>query len=261
MLGQTMLEGAARAAQLVPLLFALNTASPASAQLPRPATSVPQVPMAEAVEESAPFTLTEHHVDVRIKDGRAHVRSLLTYRNERSEPVSTSFAFPFPALLEQGKTWRALGEESIEPSGECGGDESAADAEFLEAGERVPPRFDVGFVTVAPGEEIKLETYRTVELAKRDKGYRLALPLPVDRGAPYSPQFSADVVVDDTQAVRWIGSITHGGSAAGVGSPHAQLAVPCGRAYIGAQFVVDIEFGADSAAPRYALWGGEARSR
>jgi hypothetical protein len=261
MLGQMMFEGAARMAQLVPLLFALNTTAPASAQLPRRSPSAPPAPFAAAVEESSPLTLTGHHADVRIEDGRAHVRSLLTYRNERAEPVSTSFAFPFPTLLEQGETWRALGEESIEPSDDCGGDVSAADAEFLEAGERVPPRVDVGYVTVAPGEEITLETHRVVDLARYGYGYRLVLPLPVDRSAPYAPQFTADVAVDGTQAIKQLASPTHGGPAAGLGSRHAQLAVPGGRAYIGPQFVVDIEFDANIAAPRYALWGGETHAR
>ena len=253
MLGQTIAEGALRAAQLVPLLFALNTTSPAEAQLPRPAPAGP--PFEAAAEDSSPLTLTEHHVDVRIRGGQAQVRALLTYRNERAEPVSASFAFPFPALLQQGETWRALGAESIDPAD--AGDESPQDAEFREAGEPVPPRIDVGYVTVAPGEEIRLETHRAVDLVKRGPGYRLALPLPVDRSAPYVPQFSADVTVEENPAVTRLASTTHGGTVTGVGSPHAQLAVG-GRAYLGSQFVVDIDVGAPSG---LALGGGEARSR
>jgi hypothetical protein len=180
------------------------------------------------------------------------VRSLLTYRNERAEPVSTSFAYPYPALLEQGRTWRALGEESIAPGDECG-DESAEDAEFAEAGEPVPPRVDLGYVTVAPGEEIRLETHRIVDLTPRGDGYRLALPLPVDRSAPYAPQFSADVIVEEPQAVARLASSTHGGSASGTGSTHAQLTVPNGRAYLGAQFVVDIDLAGRSTTPNAAL--------
>lgn len=237
MFGQMLVEGAARAVQLVPLLFVLNS-TPAAAQLPRPATAEP--PFALPVEE-APLILTEHHVVVRVQGGQAYVRSLLTYRNERAEPVSTSFAFPFPALLQQGQAWRALGAESIEPADDCGVDESAEDAEFLEAGERVPPRIDVGYVTVAPGEEIQLETHRRVELVRRGDGYRFALPLPVDRRAPYAPQFSADVFVEEPQAIARLASSTHGGSVSGTGSTHAQLTVPIGRAYLGSQFVVDIE--------------------
>jgi len=261
MLGQMMVEGAARAAQLVPLLFALNTVAPASAQLPRPVSPVPAASFAMAAEESSPLVLAEHHADVRIKDGRAHVRSVLTYRNERSEPVSTSFAFPFPTLLAQGDTWRALGEDGIEPTGDCSGDASADDAEFLEAGEQIPPRVEVGYVTVAAGEQIKLETHRVLDLAQRGNGQRLALPLPIDRNAPYSPQFSADVFVDGARAVTRLTSATHGGSVTGAGTQHAHLVVPSGRAYTGAQFVVDVEFGALAATPHFALWGGEARAR
>jgi len=260
MLGQMMIEGATRAAQLVPLLFVLNTASPASAQLPRAAAAAPDARFAAAIDESPLLTLTEHHADVRIRGNQAHVRSLLTYRNERAEPVATSFAFPFPTLIEQGETWRALGEESIE-SGDCAGDESSGDAEFLEAGEPLPSRIDVGFVTVAPGEEIRLETHRVLELAARKSGYRLALPLPVDRSAPYAPRFSADVVVEEARPVVRLVSTTHGGSATGTGSTRAQLAVPSGRAYIGTQFLVDIDLGTSATGPNYAQWGGETHAR
>jgi hypothetical protein len=260
MLGQMMVEGAARAAQLVPLLFVLNTTSPASAQLPRPTPATPDARFAAALDESSPLTLTEHHVDVRIKDNRAHVRSLLTYRNERADPVSTSFAFPFPTLLGQGDTWRALGAESVEP-GDCAVDEPPDQAEFIEAGEPLPPRIDVGFVTVAPGEEITLETHRVIELAARWNGYRLALPLPVDRSAPYSPQFSADVMVEEAEPVTRIVSLTHGGTASGTGATRARLAVPSGRAYSGTQFLVDVDFGTSAVKSGYAQWGGETHAR
>jgi hypothetical protein len=254
MLGQTIAEGALRAAQLVPLLFALNAPPPAAAQLPRPAQAEP--PFESLADESSPLTLTEHHVEVRIRGSRAQVRSLLTYRNERAQPVSASFAFPFPALLQQGEAWRTLGAESIDPLDS--GDEAPEDAEYREVGEPVPPRIDIGYVTVAPGEQIRIETLRATALAPRDRGWRLALPLPVDRSAPYAPQFSADVTVEESPAVTRIASATHGGTATGVGEPRAQLQVPAGRAYLGAQFVVDIDVGS----PRgIALWGGEARRR
>jgi hypothetical protein len=255
-LGQIVIEGAARAAQMVPLLFALNS-PPVVAQLPRAAAGDTQ--FGTAVEEAAPLLLTEHHVDVRISGGKAQVRTTLTYRNDRGEPVSTSFAFPFPTLLEQGGAWRALGDEIIE-AGDCA-DESAEDAEFAEVGEAIPPRIDVGYVTVAPGEEIKLETHREVDLVQRAGGYRLALPLPIDRSAPYSPQFSADVTVQGLAAVKRLVSITHGGTVVGLGTPRAQLTVPNGRAYAGTQFVVDVEHGATAPMPHLASWGGEARPR
>lgn len=254
MLGQTIAEGALRAAQLVPLLFALNTPAPAEAQLPRPAPAEP--PFAVEAEQSPALTLTEHHVDAHVRGGQAQVRSLLTYRNERAEPVSASFAFPFPALLQQGDMWRTLGTESVEAAD--GGDESPEDAEFREAGEPAPSRIDVGYVTVAPGEEIRIETQRAIDLAPRARGWRLALPLPVERSAPYAPQFSADVSVEESPAVARLASTTHGGTATGIGSPRAQLEVPAGRVYLGAQFVVDIDVGA---AGDIALWGGEAHTR
>lgn len=260
MVGQMMMEGAARAAQLVSLLFVLNTTTTASAQLPRAAAVAPQPPFVAAADESPPLTLTEHHVEIRVRGNQAHVRSLLTYRNERVEPVSTSFAFPFPTLLEQGETWRALGDESVE-RGDCAVDETPDEAEFIEAGEPLPPRTDVGFVTVAPGEQIRLETHRMVELAARRGGYRLALPLPVDRSAPYAPRFSADVVVEQGRPVARLVSITHGGSATGTGSQRAQLTVPEGRAYIGTQFLVDIDLGSSAIQSDVAQWGGETRVR
>jgi hypothetical protein len=256
MFGQMMVEGAARAARLVPLLFMLNAASPAAAQLPRPAA--PAQPFESAVDEAPPLTLTEHHVDVRIHEGRAQVRSLLTYRNDRAQTVSTGFAFPFPALLGQDESRRALGDEATDAGGDCG-DVSPEDAEYLEAGEPIPPRTDAGYVTVAPGEEIRVETFRTLDLARHAGGYRLALPLPADRDAPFSPQFTADVRVDDSRAVTRLVSATHGGAASGLGSPQAQLTVPGGRAYTGAQFVVDVDFG--PAATAFATWGREACSR
>ncbi len=254
MLGQTIAEGALRAAQLVPLLFALNAPPPAEAQLPRPEVAEP--PFEAVTDESSALTLTEQHVAVRIRGGQAQVRSLLTYRNERAEPVSASFAFPFPALLQQGETWRAIGTESIDPPES--GDESPQDAEYREVGEPVPPRIDVGYVTVAPGEEIRIETLRTTALAPRARGWRLALPLPVDRSAPYAPQFSADVAVEESPAVARLASATHGGTVTGLGSPRAQLEVPAGRAYLGTQFVVDVDVGA---ARGIAQWGGEAHPR
>lgn len=254
MLGQMIAEGAARAAQLVPLLFALNTAPPAEAQMQPAAAAEP--PFEAVADEPSPLTLTEQHVEVRIRGGHAQVRSLLTYRNERAEPVSASFAFPFPALLQQGETWRAIGTESIDPPD--AGNESPQDAEYREVGEPVPLRVDVGYVTVAPGEAIRIETLRTTALAPRARGWRLALPLPVDRGAPYAPQFSADVSVEESPAVARLASATHGGTVTGVGSPRAQLEVPAGRAYLGAQFVVDIDVGA---ARGLAQWGGETHPR
>ncbi|MGE5339538.1 MAG: hypothetical protein ACM3PU_17040 [Gemmatimonadota bacterium] len=254
MLGQIVLDGAARAAQLVPLLFALNNATPACAQLPRATTPAAEPPFASVADEPAPLTLTAHHLDVRIEGSRARIRSLLTYRNERTVPVSTSFAFPFPTLLGQGGAWRAIGTESIDP----GGDESPAEAEFAEVGEPVPPRIDVGHVTVAPGEEIRIETLREVDLTANGSSYRLALPLPVDRSAPYVPQFSADVTVDEVPTVTRLASTTHAGTATGIGSGRARFEVPAGRAYLGTQFVVEIGVGA---AHDIALWGGEARLR
>ncbi len=254
MLGQTIAEGALRAAQLVPLLFALNAPSPeAMAQLPRPAPAEP--PFADAAEEPSPLVLAAHHVDVAIRGGQARVRSRLTYRNEGTEPVAASFAFRYPALLRQGESWRALGEES---TAAADGDDSAQDAEFLEAGEPVPPRIDVGYVTVAPGEEVELETHRTVALEPHGRGWRLALPLPSDRGAPYAPQFSAGVTVEESPAVARLASSTHDGTATGLGTPRAQFEVPAGRAYLAAQFVLEVDVGR---AGGVALWGGEARPR
>ena len=72
MLGQMIAEGAARAAQLVPLLFALNTAPAAEAPMQPAAAAAP--PFEAVADEPSPLTLTEHHVAVRIRGGQAQVR-------------------------------------------------------------------------------------------------------------------------------------------------------------------------------------------
>jgi hypothetical protein len=255
MLGQIVLDGASRAAQLVPLLFALN------GPLPESAAAEPEPPFAAVAEEAAPLTLVEHNVAVRIEGGRARVRSLLTYRNDRAEPVSTGLSFPFPALVEQGERWRALGDEAADPDPGCGSDESPQAAQFVEAGEAVPPCVVVGYVTVAPGEEIRLLSQRTLALTWRDEDYRLALPLPDDRGAPLAPRFSADVEVVEQQAIRRLASRSHRVSVDGDGRTRVRLTVPGDRAYSAREFVVDIDFSAEGEATDYALWGGEARPR
>lgn len=272
-LGQIVVDGAARAAQLVPLLFALNAPVPAAAQLPR-AVSAADASFGIAAEEAPPLTQTEHHVDVSIVGTHALVRSTLVYRNERAIPVSASFAFPFPTLIERGGAWRPLAEDdnvatdaafSEDDGADCG-DESPTRAEFAEVGEFVPPRLEVGYVTVAPGERIKLETHRRIDLvALADGGWRLALPLPVEAGAPYSPQFSADVNVMaplSQPTIARLASVTHGGVTSALGEANAQLLVPNGRAYTGRQFIVDVAFGnAKQARSLVATWGGEARPR
>jgi len=261
-LTQMVFEGAARAAQMVPLLFALSASTPALAQLPR----APEVPFAGPITPAPGLTLAAHHFDVRIDGFRAQVRTTLTYRNERDTPQSASFAFPFPTLLAQGDLWRTLAEESIEPDTSeaslagCSG-ESASDAEFIEAGEPVPTRIEVGSVTVAPGEEIRLETHRTIELTAQATGHRLALPLSVEPGAPYSPQFSADVIAVGHPTIKSLTSTSHGGNVDGIGTPHARLTVAEGRAYASRSFVVDLDIGVAQTTDRLATWGGEARTR
>lgn len=255
MFGQIVLDGASRAAQLVPLLFALN------GPLPESAAAETEPPFAAVAEEASPLTLTEHDVAVRIEGGRARVRSLLTYRNDRAQPVSTGLSFPFPVLVEQGDRWRALGDESIDPAIGCSGDESPADAQFVEAGEAVPPCVVVGYVTVAPGEEIRLLSQRSMELTLRDDGYRFVLALPSDAGAPFTPRFSADVEVVEHQAIRRLASRSHRVAVDGDGRTRVRLTVPGDRAYSAREFVVDVDLGAPRDATGYAFWGGEGYPR
>jgi hypothetical protein len=306
-----LVDGAMRAAQLAPLVFTLGAAQPAAAQLPRPvmtalapapATAVapqapqtPQAPQASQASQAsqartvvlAPgaamdaLQLTISHVDVQVNGGQALVRTTLIYRNDSAVPVDAAYSVPLPALFgAPGEPLVRLGavanELKSEGDGGCG-DEPYEFAQFAEAGEPMQVHYERGTVTVAPGEEVTLVLARPVELIRRGERHRLVLPLDFQRGATFTPRFSAQVEVNADLPVQSLRSATHGGEVSGTGSTNARLVVADGRVYEGQFLAVDFELGqataqaaateveqsstqaADTPVRNAAAWGGEGR--
>lgn len=256
-------DGAAQAAQLVPLLFALNGVAPVSAQLPR---AVPFTPGAaspaviEPVPATAPLTLTSNHVEVRIDGARAEVLTRLAYRNDGSVPIEARYSVPLPALVLQPGDVASWPDDA---PFDCGGDETPEAAQYVEAGEADPRSFESGTLWIEPGEEVTVQLRRAADVLVRNGRHRLVLPLVVDRGATFTPQFSAEVHVASERPVAALASATHGGEVVGLGERHAALVVPNGRVYEGQFLAVEFELGdANAAVARDALaWGGETHLR
>lgn len=280
-----LLDGALRAAQLVPLAFTLGALQPASAQLPRPVMtaaapadllSVP--PAAPAVlpvvlKSSAgidPLQLTIAHIDVQVSGGQALVRTTLIYRNHSAAPVEAHYSVPLPALFgAPGQPLEALGqgEDIGEDIGGCG-DEAYEVAQFAEAGEPLELGYERGSVIVAPGEEVTLVMARPVDLISHGARHRLVLPLDFARGGSFTPRFSAEVNVTAPQPVQSLASATHGGEVTGAGSTSARLVIPEGRVYEARLLAFDFALGSAAAETQRAantpvrnaaLWGGEGR--
>lgn len=256
-----LLDGALRAAQLAPLVFALNGAPPAAAQLPRPPTAAQVAPAdggpaTVVIGESgsaAPLALHASHVEVRIAGRRAHVRTTLTYRNDGTVPVEALYTVPLPAALA------TLQQPDDGIDGGC--DEPYELAQFAEAGEALPV-YERGSVLVAPGEEVAVRLDRVTELLVRGDRHRLVLPLPTQRGGVFTPQFSASVTIDAGRPVRALASATHAAEVDGIGSTQARLRVPEGRVHEGQFLALEYTLGDDAPAPAVAHgWGGEANAR
>lgn len=255
-------DGAAQAAQLVPLLFALNGVAPASAQLPR---AVPFTPGAaspaviEPVPATAPLTLTSNHVEVRVHGARAEVLTQLNYRNDGPVPIEARYTVPLPALvLQAGDT--ASWPVDAAPF-DCCGDEPPEVAQFAEAGETDPRAYEAGTLWIEPGEEVTVKLRRPAELFLRKGRHRLVLPLVFDRGATFTPRFSADVRIEAERPIAALASATHGGQVFGLGERSAALIVPDGRVYEGRFLAVEFELGEGPVATETPAWGGEARPR
>jgi hypothetical protein len=259
---RTLADGAAQAAQLVPLLFALNGAAPAAAELPRAAAfarGAAAQALLEPVPAGAPLTLAANHVEVRVHGARAEVLTQLTYRNDGSVPIEARYAVPLPALVLQP------GQSASWPTAaaplDCGSDEPPESAQFAEAGEADPRAYASGTLWIEPGEEVFVRLRRTVDLFVRGARHRLVLPLVLDRGATFTPRFSAEVRIEAERPIAALASATHRGQALGLGERHAALIVPEGRVYEGRFFAVEFELGAAEAAHAMPVWGGEARPR
>lgn len=252
---------ALRAAQLAPLLFALITAQPAAAQLPRSASAAaPAVDGAPAIVvigeagSAAPLALRASHVEVRIAGRSARVRTTLTYRNDGAVPVEALYTVPLPAAL-------ATLHQPQDEAAPGGCDEPYELAQFAEAGE-AQPVYERGSLLVAPGEEVTVRLDRVTDLLVRGDRHRLVLPLTTQRGGVFTPQFSASVTIDAGRPVTALASATHAAEVDGLGTPQARLLVPAGRVYEGQFLALDYTLGDDAPAQAVAhAWGGEAHAR
>ncbi|GAB4479265.1 MAG: hypothetical protein OHK0044_26690 [Burkholderiaceae bacterium] len=255
-------DGAAQAAQLVALLFALNGVTPAAAQLPRAVASTPGVAapaLLEPVPAGAPLTLAANHVEVRVHGARAEVLTQLTYRNDGAVPIEARYAVPLPARVLQP------GEDASWPDAvadfDGGRDEPPESAQFAEAGEADPYAYASGTLWIEPGEEVLVKLRRPAEVLVRNGRHRLVLPLVVDRSATFTPRFSAVVQVEADRPIAAFASASHGGQASGIGERRAALIVPDGRVYAGQYLAVEFELGEVTDATGTLAWGGEARPR
>lgn len=277
---RVLIDGAARAAQLVPLLFvpvlALGPSS-ASAQMPRLPTvtvTAPQPVALDVVTENSPLTLAASHMDVRIVGGAARVRTTLTWRNDGALPVLATWQVPATmqaALLEELAS-EGCGDfepqEGTHPVAQ--GKPQATEAEVqalleqIEAGERPAPRR--GDVMLEPGAEASVVVERELPLLVRGDRHRLVLPLVTQRHGIFTPQFSAEVTIDAARPIVDLGSATHAAEVSGVGDTQAALVIPNGRVHEGQFLAVEFMLGDQAApapAPLAALtgWGGEFRAR
>jgi hypothetical protein len=283
---RVVVDGAAEAAKLFPLLFALNGA-PADAQLPRavpvgahadqgaPAPGGPFAPFATVeplvtIEplSASTFTLTQHHLEVHVDGTRARIVQRVTWRNDGAAPASARYVLPASARIAQS---------GVAPDGEPGAPADAATPEqvaeeeggsaeisadgalFVEAGEADPSAWQSGVVWLAAGEELTVHWVRPGTVLTRHGRHRIVLPLTVARDASFTPQFSAEVIVHGPQPVKSLASATHGGIVSGLGEELAFLTVPNGRVYEGQHFALEFEFGRVDPPPAMA-WGNEGRS-
>lgn len=270
-----LIDGAARAATLVPLLFApllapaAARAADAPVTLPRVVISAPSTTAApvllETVVERAPLTLAASHLDLRVVGTQARLRTTTLWRNDGPLPLA--------ARWTQGRVVdpaAALGALEIDGCGESvdamlARVEATLDDESIEAGEFT--RADGGERVLAPGESIAVEVEQPADVLVRGDRRRLVLPLPTQRFGAFTPQFTASVTVDAEQPVVEIASATHAGELLRLSDSQVQWVVPPGRAYEGQFFALEFTLGAlappstaQVAGPLLA-WGGEQRSR
>jgi hypothetical protein len=248
-----MLDGAARAAQLLPLAFSLNVMQPAAAQLPRlepvPVVADSEAPAASTVAVFDATTgrllpLAARHVAVEVHGVHALVHTLLTYRNDGAEPIHALFRVPLPAVVTGPLDFVAVLPDDEDGAG-CG-DTDPKTAELIEAGEDLA-QFEHGSLLLAPGEEITVTLTRPAPVLVREQRHRLVLSLVADAEQDRAARFSAEVLVHAQQPIRALASATHGGTASGLGALTAGLRIPEGRTVASRFLSVDYELDATGA--------------
>lgn len=255
-LASMMLDGAARAAQLLPLAFSLNVMQPAAAQLPRPEPAL-RVADSEtsAGSDVAVFDATygrrlpqvARHVAVDVHGAQAIVHTVLTYRNDSAEPIHALFRVPLPAVVTGPLDYVAVLSDDADDAG--GVDEEMPTTERVEAGEDLA-QFEHGSLLLAPGEEITVTLTRLTPIVVREQRHRLVLPLPAAAEGDTAPRFSAEVLVHAAQPIRALGSATHVGQISGLGDRSVRLLIPEGGA--AARRFLSIDFELDDAEPSLA---------
>jgi hypothetical protein len=238
------LEGVRRAAAHAALLFNLN--SPQPAVVPPPAVrSVALAPLAvDGSIAATGLTLVAQHVDARIADGKASVLAMLLLRNDTGAAISAQYVLPFPARVIRGDR----GSLSARPDAASLRDDIDLPADAAEQAETDPGRklmrYDV--IVVAPGEQITFEVLRDASIDVHGGLHRLRLPLSVDPGAPWTPRFTADVLVEADRQIRRLTSPTHPALVDGLDERTALLSVEEGRVHRQTQLAVEFELGTGS---------------
>jgi hypothetical protein len=239
-----LLDGARRAATYAAMLFGLNAPPPAVAQPPAATPTAAAVLAVDGSVADSGLTLAAHHLDVRIAGGSASVQALMLLRNDRPTDISVQYLLPQPARVVRGDIGGLLGRADV--AALC--DDADLSLQVAEQAETAPGRLvqrhDV--IVVAPGEQISVEVQREVPVVAAGGVYRLQLPLPVDRDAPWVPRFTADVLVEAEQPIRRLSSPTHQALVDGLGEHTALLTVPDGFVYRQARFAVEFELDAGS---------------
>ncbi|HEU0199176.1 MAG TPA: hypothetical protein VFR86_01960 [Burkholderiaceae bacterium] len=267
---QVVVDGAAEAARLLPLAFALATV-PAGAQIPRavPAVAAPVEDATAGTATLEPLTparllLVARQVEVRIDGTQARLVERLTWRNDEAAPISARYTLPASARIlqlgvdaaEEAAVATALEEESC---GDAADEPTPEAALLIEAGEGDPAAQQTGVVWLAPGDEVTVQVARPGTVLSRHGRHRLVLPLLPEPERAFVPRFSAEVTVRGEHGIRALASPTHGGIVSGVGAPVAFLSVPNGRVYEAQHFALEFEFGVPDVAPSFAGgWEGRA---
>jgi len=269
---ELLADGALRAAQLVALLFALNAAQPAHAQLPREATAqlppvtvtAPAIVDIDTGIDGSPLTLVANHVDIRVAGTQARVRTTLTWRNDGLAPVQARYRAPLPSTLV-----RLVEDDDLDGCGDAV-DALMAAAMDDERREAADPGAATGagtvLVTLAPGEEVRVTAEREATLIVRGDHHRIVLPLYTQRQALFAPRFSATASIDAARPIVDLGSATHPVEIAVLGESQAQVVIPDSRVHEGQFLALDYTLGqpAQAAGARVATaphWGGEAQAR
>jgi hypothetical protein len=224
---QILIEGAVRAAALLPLAFALEVAQPAQARIVEGAPPAPEaVPGAVRVlfdpqAANTPLTLTEHSVEVRIVNGRAYAFTTRVFRNDGEMPVDAQYTLPMPSALATAEETVMLADDEPATGSDGCGEDSHGCAKYAAFGEDAPGDAS-GVIRVAPGTELTVTTRQTVEVLSRGDRYRIVLPL-LRAAEAAAPVFSGYVSIHAPAAIKTLGSATHEVELSGVGSRTAQL--------------------------------------